>query len=98
MIFFPAASIPVLVTLGPSTIVIPSFFTTVSPAVTLSTLISFARLNVNLLSPDVIPILPSVFAKSNVSPGLTVSAADVVVPFVAVKFQPFSAVSFTVFN
>ena len=45
----PAASIPDLVTLGPPVMVRPSEFSLLSPAVTLSTVMSLASFEVNLV-------------------------------------------------
>ena len=102
LIFLSAASIPDLVTLGPSLIVKPSVFKTVSPTVTLPaaltlvTLIVSFKLNVTLSSVAflVMRILPSVLFKSTVSPGATLL---LFVPL-AVKFQPLLATFSTFFN
>ena len=60
VILLPAALIPFLVILGPLAIVKPSLLMVVSPAFTLSTLISFANLISNLSLPfATTPMLPS---------------------------------------
>ena len=102
LIFLSAASIPDLVTLGPSLIVKPSVFKTVSPTVTLPvaltlvTLIVLFKLNVTLSSAAflVMTILPSALFKSTVSPGATLLLLEPL----AVKFQPLLATFFTSFN
>ena len=69
----------------------PSLFITVSPAVTLSTLMSLAKLNVTLWPSLVILMFLSVLFKSTISPGFTLEESA---PF-AVKFQPLLATSST---
>ena len=76
LILLPAASIPDLVTLGPPAIFKPSVLMVVSPAFTLSTLISLANLISNLSAPSATtPMLPLESLLSSVSPptNLTVS-------------------------
>ena len=102
LIFLLAASIPDFVTLGPSLIVKPSVFKTVSPTVTLPaaltlvTLIVLFKLNVTLSSVAflVMTILPSSLFKSTVSPGATLLLFSPL----AVKFQPLLATFSTSFN
>ena len=76
VILLPAALIPALVTLGPPSIVKPSLLMVVSPALTLSTLISLANLISNLSLPfATTPMLPSESLAASVTPPtkLTVS-------------------------
>ena len=76
VILLPAASIPFLVTLGPPLTVKPSLLIVVSPAFTLSTLISLANLISNLSVPSATtPMLPSERLVASVTPptNLTVS-------------------------
>ena len=102
MLLFPAL-IPSFVTLGPSLILKPSVFKTVSPTVTLPaaltlvTLIVLLKLNVTLSFVGflVITILPSALFKSTVSPGSTLL---LLVPLLTVKFQPLLAIFATSFN
>ena len=69
VILLPAASMPDLVTLGPPTIFKPSVLMVVSPAFTLSTLISLANLISNLSVPSATtPMLPSESLVSSVTP------------------------------
>ena len=74
----------------------PSLFITVLPAVTLSTLMFLAKLNVTLSSVAflVMTILPSALFKSTVSPGATLLLFSPL----AVKFQPLLATFSTSFN
>ena len=87
VILLPAALIPALVTLGPPSIVKPSLLMVVSPAFTLSTLISFANLISNLSLPfATTPMLPSESLATSVTPPTTLTVS----PNLRVTLSPVS--------
>ena len=83
MILLPAALIPALVTLGPPSIVKPSLLMVVSPAFTLSTLISLFNLTVTL-SPSASVVMLSSPLIATVEP----NCSTLVEPLSPVKVKP----------
>ena len=84
LILLPAASIPALVTLGPSAIFKPSLLMVVSPAFTLSTVISLFNLTVTL-SPSALVVMLSSPLIATVEPNFS----TLVEPLSPLKVRPF---------